>query len=428
MSKPLKHSLLVGVFCWMLVHTAACEKVFFSPIITTGKATHISSVNAILTGEINKQYRDAEIGFEVSQAASFSDDITEKNAVKDMGSNNFFTQRVRIDPEKTYYYRSYVTLGDKTVYGETKSFKSLPLSTLIRCDVSIVSPTTATVTITADLADCENDTPNGRLYLLAAGKSRDYYDFIIPRDWNESIKMLSNTGFSYEKTYGNLSPDTTYSVVYQIFAHVRGGVMVDLFGGTKDFVTMPSLLDGAVDMGLSVKWGSCNIGSSHPEEYGYYYAWGEIEPKTTYSWSNYKYGNGSSMTKYSFRDNTGYETIDNKATLEATDDVAYQTLGGAWRIPTNEEWRELIDNSSTIWTTINGVKGILFTSKKSGNNIFLPAAGRRIEGDLSADGSCYYWSSVVNMGRQKQDCAHGYGPRTGDYYRCYGFSVRPVTE
>ena len=156
-----------------------------------------------------------------------------------------------------------------------------------------------------------------------------------------------------------------------------------------------------VDLGLpsGIKWATCNLGATKPEESGNYYSWGETSPKTTYDWSTYKYCNGSStsMTKYCTSSN--YGTVDNKTTLELTDDVAYVNWGGKWRMPTKEEQDELRNSSNCTWTwtTINGVNGYKVTSKKNGNSIFLPAAGYRYYDFLSNAGYYgYYWSRSLN--------------------------------
>ena len=121
----------------------------------------------------------------------------------------------------------------------------------------------------------------------------------------------------------------------------------------------------AVDLGLSVKWATFNVGASYPEQFGGYFAWGETELKTTYDWSTYKYGNGSTnLTKYNTNISSG--TVDNKTTLDPSDDVARQKWGGSWRMPTYEEFRELLSNCTWTWTTMNGVNGYKVTSKKSG--------------------------------------------------------------
>ena len=189
-----------------------------------------------------------------------------------------------------------------------------------------------------------------------------------------------------------------------------------------------------VDLGLSVKWATCNVGADSPEEYGDYFAWGETTPKTTYNWSTYKYCNGSSstMTKYCIK--SSYGTVDNKTTLELTDDAARVNWGGKWRMPTRAEQDELrnTSNCTWTWTTQNGVKGYKVTSKKNGNSIFLPAAGCRIGGSLYDAGSDgYYWSSSLNADNGHYAC---YLLFDSDYvvwydnYRYYGRCVRAVCE
>ena len=152
-----------------------------------------------------------------------------------------------------------------------------------------------------------------------------------------------------------------------------------------------------VDLGLSVKWATCNVGAYKPEGYGDYFAWGETQPKSTYNWSTYKWCNGSYNTLTKYCTNSGYGTYDGKSTLELADDAARANWGGSWRMPTKEEQDELRDNCTWEWTTQNGVKGYKVTSKKKGytkNSIFLPAAGFRFDSSLSSEGSYgYYWSS-----------------------------------
>lgn len=155
-----------------------------------------------------------------------------------------------------------------------------------------------------------------------------------------------------------------------------------------------------VDLGLSVKWATCNVGATKPEDYGDYFAWGETQPKSTYNWSTYKWCNGSYNTLTKYCTNSDYGTYDGKSTLELADDAARAKWGGSWRMPTKEEQDELCDNCTWEWTTQNGVKGYKVTSKKKGytkNSIFLPAAGYRDGSSLSSVGSDgYYWSSSLS--------------------------------
>ena len=187
----------------------------------------------------------------------------------------------------------------------------------------------------------------------------------------------------------------------------------------------------AVDLGLpsGLKWGSCNIGASSPEEYGDYYAWGETSTKSNYSWETYKWGSYNSLTKYNT--SSSYGTVDNNTKLDNSDDVARVKLGGKWRMPTDDEWTELRTKCTWTWTTQNGVYGRKVTGP-NGNSIFLPAAGYRDGTSLDSAGSYgYYWSSSLYT--VSPYCAwfvYFYSGGVGRYYsyRCLGQSVRPVSE
>ena len=182
---------------------------------------------------------------------------------------------------------------------------------------------------------------------------------------------------------------------------------------------------GYVDLGLpsGIKWATCNVGANSPEEYGDYFAWGETSPKTTYyNWSNYKYCNGDeySMTKYCR--SSEYGTVDNKTTLELSDDAAHVNWGGKWRMPTKAEYDELRSTyyCTWTWTTQNGVNGYRVTSKINGNSIFLPAAG-------SYD---IYWSSSLGTISCTAYCVQFNSANVvwANGYRYGGQSVRAVCE
>ena len=194
-------------------------------------------------------------------------------------------------------------------------------------------------------------------------------------------------------------------------------------------VTTPTTDSRAVDLGLSVKWASCNVGATAPEEYGGYYAWGETEEKSDYSWKNYKYLNNAKgvISKYCSHDD-GIGVIDNKTTLEPADDVASVKWGGKWRMPTLDEIKELKDNCTWEWTTLDGVNGYRVTGPNS-NSIFLPAAGYRYGTEIMFLGLGHYWSS--SLGRDSSQCGYvlGFNSDKYDRYigkRYIGNPVRPV--
>ncbi|MBR6141842.1 MAG: hypothetical protein IKQ37_08810 [Bacteroidaceae bacterium] len=141
-----------------------------------------------------------------------------------------------------------------------------------------------------------------------------------------------------------------------------------------------------VDLGLpsGTLWATCNVGANSPEEYGDYFAWGETEPKDTYSWTNYKYCNGSATTLTKYCTNSSSGKVDNITVLEAEDDAATVNWGSGWQMPRDAQIVELYDsnNTTTSWTTQNGVDGLLITSKTNGKTLFLPAAGYWDNADL----------------------------------------------
>lgn len=216
-------------------------------------------------------------------------------------------------------------------------------------------------------------------------------------------------------------------------------------GGTKES-TIPA---GAVDLGIvmtrtdgityKLYWAQSNLSTSglcaSPEDYGDYYAWGETEPKENYSWSTYKWCNGSSSTLTKYNNSSSYGTVDNKMVLESSDDVASVKLGGKWRMPTDAEWTELRTKCKWTWTDNYNGTGVAgrIVSATNGNSIFLPAAGYRHETSLDNAGSVgIYWSASLFYTDLPFNAWNvGFWPVYVDRScssRCDGRSVRPVTE
>ena len=221
-----------------------------------------------------------------------------------------------------------------------------------------------------------------------------------------------------------LEPDTKYYV--RAYAKNAAGTS---FGAENSFTTLGG--HEYVDLGLpsGTLWAMCNVGADSPEDYGDYYAWGETETKNTYSWSTYRWCNGSydNLTKY----NTvlSYGTVDNKTVLELSDDAAHVNCGGGWRMPTEAELRELEDNCTWTWTKQGGKNGYCVTGP-NGSSIFLPAAGYYNDGNLNVAGSYGgYWSSSLNTDYPSNAYYlyfHSSDVRIRSSHRYYGRSVRPV--
>ena len=190
-----------------------------------------------------------------------------------------------------------------------------------------------------------------------------------------------------------------------------------------------------VDLGLpsGILWATCNVGATKPEEYGNYFAWGEIKPKARYYWDTYNWCDGSKTTLTKYCVDSSYGRVDNKTILDLLDDAACINWGGRWRMPTKVEYDELRNLSYTTWTwtSLNGVNGYKVTSKTNGNSIFLPATGYRYDSDLNVAGSFgYYWSSSLlssYSGRAYCFTFHSdYGVGWDGGYRYCGHPVRAV--
>ncbi len=231
----------------------------------------------------------------------------------------------------------------------------------------------------------------------------------------------------------------------QLYSVEVSGVDSISFFSTENLpkdVAVPEL----VDLGLSVKWATFNLGATKPEEFGDYYMWGEATPATDRdcSWEGYSLANGTSnddpkLTKYvpeseasKYGDN-GF--FDNKSVLDPEDDAAHVALGGKFRMPTLEEFKELYENCTWTWTQLNGVNGYLVTSKKDGftdRSIFIPAAGFRGGSAFEYQGfEGNYWSA--SLGEKNTNSAYLYGLRENNYgwggfYRYRGLPIRPVSE
>ena len=186
-----------------------------------------------------------------------------------------------------------------------------------------------------------------------------------------------------------------------------------------------------VDLGLpsGTLWATRNVGASNPEDYGDYFAWGETQPKESYSWKTYKWCDGDewSINKY---DPTAFWDHD-ELELEPADDAATVNWGQSWHIPSQGQFEELCNSCTWQFTQRNGVDGSLATGP-NGNTLFFPAAGYRSNSSLSRAGtSGFYWSSTVDYSQVQyalyMNCfsneAHCI---TGYYGRSPGYTIRAV--
>ncbi len=245
--------------------------------------------------------------------------------------------------------------------------------------------------------------------------------------------------------------DTDTGAIGESFGVRHTGIPIRPVQGER--ATPPEPDPGYVDLGLpsGIKWAKCNLGANNPEEFGDYFAWGETAPyyesgtlsspvwnsgkSKGYDWPSYSLSEGdwNLITKYCT--NSYYGTVDNLTDLEAKDDAATAIRGSGWRMPTKEEFEELLNPANCLWswTTLERVPGYKVTSQRNGNSIFLPAGGRFIEKEFEWGIVGYYWCSTLSEYSCNAYARHFYEDSWNeedddwlDEARCYGFSVRPV--
>ena len=236
--------------------------------------------------------------------------------------------------------------------------------------------------------------------------------------------------------HNNMFSSTNDCPIYVPSASLDAYKTAQYWSSYADRIQPAAPLPTVVDLGLSVKWASCNLGASSPEGYGDYYAWGETAPKQTYTRENYAWCMGAerTLTKYCYDSAYGYQGfVDDKRILELADDAAYANLGAGYRTPTCGDWKELFENTSQEWTNNyqgSGVSGYILTSTVAGytnHSIFLPCLGF----------GAYMSSEQLNSDPEgfdimglSEDSIYGcnYMYRCSCWYRYEGTPVRPVYD
>lgn len=218
---------------------------------------------------------------------------------------------------------------------------------------------------------------------------------------------------------------STFSYAQTLNIHFKNGTTLEF---NKDLVehvdfsekpTPPTLTAGdAVDLGLSVKWASCNLGATKPEDYGNYYAWGETAPKDSYWKDTYSYFSKDSQTWINIGNDIAGTSYD----------AATVNLGGGWKMPTSGQMDELVNKCEWKWGEQNGIKGCFVSG--NGNTIFLPAAGAiKVSSNTVIGEQLDYWTSSLS---NYDDYAYDLWYYNGNIYssshgdKFWGFSIRPV--
>ena len=358
--------------------------------VTTSDPTDITTNSATSGGSITT---DAYVFAKGICWATHSDPtpMDDNHSESGGGDESFTAEMTELSQNTMYYVRAYVVTQDGITYGNEVSFSTIPIWTI---------------------EATPNPTEGGTI--TGAG---DYEQNAIC-----NLTAIANEGYIFANWTENgevVSTDATYTFT------------VD---AARTLVAYFDLDHTYVDLGLpsGTLWATCNLGANLPEEYGDYFAWGETQPKDNFSWTNYQYCMGSfnTLTKYCNNSDIGYNGFtDDLTTLEPSDDAATANWGDDWRMPTDEEWQELYQNTTVTWTTRNGVNGRLFTAS-NGNSLFLPAAGYRNESTPEATGIIGdYWTSSLDT--DYPSGALSFFFNSNNYYisfcnRLYGRNVRAV--
>ena len=319
-----------------------------------------------------------------------------------------------------------------TVIAKNKEGQSIVTATVGSLSAS------CTVTVTSgSVVPVQSILLNKTELTLQVGQQFELIATILPGNATNKQVSWASSARSYQLSLA----DNGLSCVIGALAECEATITVrsadnpaQLYATCKVTVTGGSSDPGeeVVDLGLpsGLKWRSMNVGASKPEDYGDYFAWGETSPKSNYSSSNYKYpatNYGDGIIVYAKYDTTPVQG-DGKTVLEAEDDAATANLGNGWRTPTFKEFKELRENCTWSWTSLNGVNGMQVKGP-NGKTIFLPAGGWYDKTTLNKKttyGS--YWTATGDGGTANAaDFANGYLDKAL-VPRCEGRSVRPVKD
>lgn len=373
----------------------------------------------IINENIIPSYTSAQISCMISTDAtvdqlflqySTQEDYSNYQEVEMIFSDGLYSTKLDDLLSNTLYYIRYLAKNSYSMLliDEKHSFSTL----------EIMLPTVETVSVTDIMTN--NATVSGNVLSYGDGNIGEcgvVYSASQNPTLEDSVVVYGETIGEFTCSLTGLQPGITYYV--RAYATGKKGTA---YGDELSFTTETHAY---VDLGLSVKWATCNIGASSPEEYGDYFAWGETAPKDVYVWSTYKWCNGSQNTLTKYCTNKEYGAVDNKITLELEDDAAHVNWGGEWRMPTKAELEELREKCTWMPAQINGVSGREITGP-NGNKLFLPYSGYCSEGKYPGGGQASCWSNTSSSFNAYYLTYNWSGYYVVADLRCFGFTVRAV--
>ena len=387
------------------------EIIIFIPTVTTADITEITQTSAVSGGDVTSDGGDEVIARGLCWSTSQNPTINDNHTNDGVGTGIFTTNISDLVPNTTYYLRAYATNSVGTAYGEERVFTTLE-------EVIIVLPTV----ITAEVTDITQSSAisggevisDGGVEVIARGLC--WSTSQNPTIENDTTIVGNGLGV-FVSDIAVLTENTTYYMrAYATSAHGTA------YGEEKCFTTLKVEIGGDingyewVDLGLpsGLKWSMHNIGASIPEEYGNYYAWGEIETKTEYTVEN-SVTHGVHMSDISG---------------DSEHDAARANWGSTWRLPTKADHEEIIEYCTWIWLKHNDVWGYRIIGT-NGNYIFIPASGYLRGTSVYGDGECAgYWNSKPSDDKSKS-LSLGINSSIKKLFssdRYAGQTIRPVSD
>ncbi len=387
------------------------EIIIFIPTVTTADITEITQTSAVSGGDVTSDGGAEVIARGLCWSTSQNPTIDDNHTNDGVGTGIFTTNLSDLVPNTTYYLRAYATNSVGTAYGEERVFTTLE-------EIIIVLPTV----ITAEVTDITQSSAisggevisDGGVEVIARGLC--WSTSQNPTIENDTTIVGNGLGV-FVSDIAVLTENTTYYMrAYATSAHGTA------YGEEKCFTTLKVEIGGDingfewVDLGLpsGLKWSMHNIGASIPEEYGNYYAWGEIETKTEYTVEN-SVTHGVHMSDISG---------------DAEYDAARANWGSTWRLPTKADHEEIIEYCTWIWLKHNDVWGYRIIGT-NGNYIFIPASGYLRGTSVYGDGECAgYWNSKPSDDKSKS-LSLGINSSIKQLFssdRYAGQTIRPVSD
>lgn len=360
--------------------------------MTSATLKGASTLSTIYPSSTNIQYyiRYATSSSNLTSSYNSSSVTVTKNG------NNLTGTATNLKSETTYYYCVVAYIEGLYIYGETKNFTTKSGADYLKAgEASNITITSAIVKGTTTLASVYSNNTTIQ-YRIVYGTSNSS----LTSSSNSSVATPELSGTTLTAELTNLVMATTY--YYCVRASVNGSYY---YSDIKSFTTNDIPTSGYVDLGVSCKWASCNLGATTPQNIGNLYAWGETGTKSVFNIDSYSYyhnniGNDISNTDY---------------------DAAKANLGSPWRMPTSAEYKELLNQCFWQEVTYKESKGYMVTGK-NGNVIFLPKNGNTYQYWTSTEWHYTYdvWPGTVEY------AATWEGTQIGHNVRYAGLPIRPV--